>query len=159
VDPPQWFDRRKHKRVRTQNLISYFSFAQTGKMISQGMGVAMDISKGGMLLETPDSIKPGLIVLAATDREKNLFEVRGKLAYSQKTSIGTYLSGIEFIGVNERVLKFITKLIQEYNYQGYNLFIAIAQKIQKLNTKTPIPCKAGDTPGSNHKIPQSSAIS
>jgi len=92
-------------------------------LISHGLGIALDISKGGMLLETTDSIKSGLVVLAATDREKNLFEVRGELAYSKKISTGTYFSGIKFIGVNERVTKFITKLIKEYNYQGYNLFI------------------------------------
>jgi c-di-GMP-binding flagellar brake protein YcgR len=115
-------ERRKYKRVKTQNLISYFSFDETGKLTSHGLGIALDISKGGILLETPDSIKSGLIVLAATDREKNLFEVRGELAYSKKTSTGTYFSGIKFNGVNERVIKFITKLVKEYSYQGYNLF-------------------------------------
>jgi hypothetical protein len=82
----------------------------------------MDISKGGILLETTNYIKSGLIVLAATDRKRNLIEVKGKLAYSKKTSTGMYFSGIEFIGVNERVTKFIAKLIKEYNNQGYNLF-------------------------------------
>lgn len=115
-------ERRKHQRVKTQNLISYFSFDETGKMISHGLGIALDISKGGILIETTDSIKSGLIVLAATDREKNLFEVKGELAYSKIASFGTYFSGIKFIGVNERVTKFITKLVKEYSYQGYNLF-------------------------------------
>jgi len=120
---PNVVERRKYQRVKTQNLISYFSFDETGKLISHGLGIALDISKGGILLETTDSIKSGLVILAATDREKNLFEVKGELAYSKKISTGTYFSGIKFIGVNERVTKFITKLIKEYNYQGYNLFI------------------------------------
>ena len=95
---------------------------ETGKMITHGLGIAMDVSKGGVLLETTIHIKPGLIVLAATDRQKNLIEVKGKIAYSKKSSTGTYLTGIEFTGVNERVTQFITKLIKEYNWQGYNLF-------------------------------------
>ena len=122
VFQPNEVERRKYQRVETQNLISYFSFDETGKLISHGLGIAMDISKGGILLETTNYIKSGLIVLAATDRERNLIEVKGKLAYSKKTSTGTYFSGIEFIGVNERVTKFIAKLIKEYNNQGYNLF-------------------------------------
>jgi len=122
VFQPNEIERRKYQRVKTQNLISYFSFDETGKLISHGLGIAMDISKGGILLETTNYIKSGLIVLTATDRERNLIEVKGKLAYSKKTSIGTYFSGIEFIGVNERVTKFIAKMVKEYNYQGYNLF-------------------------------------
>ena len=119
---PNEAERRKNPRVKTQNLISYFSFNETGKMISHGLGIAMDVSKGGVLLETTNYIKPGLIVLAATDRQKNLIEVKGKVAYSKKSSTGTHLTGIEFTGVNARVTKFITKLIKEYSWQGYNLF-------------------------------------
>lgn len=119
---PNEAERRKNQRVKTQNLISYFSLDETGKMITHGLGIAMDVSKGGVLLETTIHIKPGLIVLAATDRQKNLIEVKGKIAYSKKSSTGTYLTGIEFTGVNERVTQFITKLIKEYNWQGYNLF-------------------------------------
>ena len=115
-------ERRKNKRVKTQNLISYFTFDETGEMISHGLGIAMDLSKGGVLLETTNHIKSGLIVLAATDRERNLIEVKGKIAYSKKSSTGTYLTGIEFTGVNARVTQFITKLIKEYSWQGYNLF-------------------------------------
>ena len=122
VFQPNAEERRKTQRVKTQNLISYFSFNENGKMISHGLGVAKDISKGGMLLETTDPIKSGLIVLAATDREKNLIEVKGKLAYLKKQPTGTYYAGIEFTGVNERVTQFIAKLIKEYNYSGYNLF-------------------------------------
>lgn len=122
VSQPNEAERRKYKRVKTQNLISYFSFDETGKMRSHGLGIAMDLSQGGVLLETTNYIKPGLIVLAATDRKKNLIEVKGKIAYSKRTSSGIYFTGIEFTGVNERVTQFITKLIKEYNWQGYNLF-------------------------------------
>ena len=94
----------------------------------------MDVSKGGILLETPYPIAPGLIVLAATDAVNKLFEVKGKLMHTQKASTGTYLNGIEFFGIDERVKGFITNLIKEYNYRGYDLFIAIAEKIHKLNS-------------------------
>jgi len=55
--------------------------------------------------------------------KNNLFEVKGEIAYSKKISAATYSSGIKFTGVNERVTTFITNLIKEYNYQGYNLSI------------------------------------
>jgi len=136
VDPPEPINRRKYPRVKTRNLISYFSFDETGKLISHGLGIALDISKGGILLEAPCPIESGLLVLAAVDWENKLVEVKGRLIYSKKASTGMYHSGIEFVGIDERVRKFITELIKEYKYRGYNLFIAIARKIQKLQSQT-----------------------
>jgi len=132
VRQPDPVDRREHKRVKTRNLISYFSFDRTGKLNSHGLGIALDISKGGILLETPDSIKSGFLILAATDWENNLVEVKGRLKYCSKTSTGTYFSGIEFAGIDERVTKFITKLIKEYIYRGQNLFMAVSQKVHDM---------------------------
>ena len=135
VYPPQSIERRKHPRVKTSNLISYYSFDETGKFISHGLGVTLDISKGGMLLETPCFVESGPIVLTAIDWEKNLVQVKGKLIYSVKQATGMYRCGIEFVGINERVADFIVNLIKNHTYQGYNLFIAIGRKIQDLQSQ------------------------
>jgi predicted Zn finger-like uncharacterized protein len=123
VFKPHAVEKRKDRRVKTQNLISYFSINEAGKIISHGLGIAMDISKGGILLQTPDAIQSNLIILAATDRKNNLFEVKGELAYSERIFFGTFFSGIKFIESNERVQKFIVNLIKEYNSHGHNLYI------------------------------------
>ena len=79
VYPPSVVNRRKAPRVKTQNLISYFTYNENGSLVSHGLGIALDISKGGILLETPYSMEPGSLVLNATDRNKNSIEVKGKL--------------------------------------------------------------------------------
>ena len=135
VYPPEPIDRRKYPRVRTNNLISYFAFDENGKLITQGMGITLDISRGGMLFETPDPIDPGLLVLGATDLENHLIEVKGKLIHCTKAASGMYHSGIEFLGLDERVTKFITKLVRDHKYRGYNLFIAIARKLQNVQSE------------------------
>ena len=133
VYPPEAVDPRKCPRVKTRNLVSYFSFDETGKLISEGIGISLDISEDGILLETPDIIEPGMLVLASTDIENNLIEVTGKIIHSKKTSTGMHQSGIKFIGVNERVTKFIVTLIREYNFRRKNLFLAVKKKNQTLN--------------------------
>jgi hypothetical protein len=132
-------DPRKYTRVKTRNLISIFSFDAADNLISQGMGIAMDISKGGILLETPIPIKPGMLVLSATDRDNNLMELRGKLIHSTRSATGTYLSGIEFIGVDARVRDFIARLIKEYNFRGSNLFIAVTRKAARSGSPSISP--------------------
>ena len=69
-------DRRKLPRTKTRNLIALVSVDQNGKKISQGLGKALDISKGGMLLETPHPIEAGLISLMAVDKDNILFEIK-----------------------------------------------------------------------------------
>ena len=135
VYPPQSIERRKHPRVKTSNLISYYSFDETGKLISHGLGVALDISKGGMLLETACFVESGPIVLTAIDWEKNIVKVKGKLIYCVKQATELYRCGIEFAGMDLQVSNFITFLIKNHNYQGYNLFIAIGRKIQGLESQ------------------------
>ena len=135
VYPPQSIERRKYPRVKTSNLISYYSFDETGKLISHGLGVALDISKGGMLLKTPCFVESGPILLSAIDWEKNLVQIKGKLIYSVKQATEMYRCGIEFVGINERVADFIVNLIKNHSYQGYNLFIAIGRKIQDLQSQ------------------------
>jgi len=122
VYPPNVADRRQYQRVKIQNLISYFSFNETGKLISEGIGKALNISKEGMLLETPYPIESEQISLMAADLEENLFEINGRLAYSKKLSVGMYLYGIAFTGSDEEVVKFIVKLVREYNYRKSSLF-------------------------------------
>jgi hypothetical protein len=104
-------------------LISHFSIDETGKLLSQGIGKALDISKGGMLLETPYPIESKLLSLMAVDHEGNLFEISGRLMYSRKSSTGMYLSGIAFVSNGEQVAKFVIKLVKEYNYRKNNIFI------------------------------------
>ena len=99
------------------------------------MGIALDISKGGILLKTPCAIESGLIVIATIDWENNLIEVNGRLVYFVKKTHEMYLSGIEFIDSDQRVVKFIVNLVKGYNYRRYNLFIAIGQKIQDLQSQ------------------------
>jgi predicted Zn finger-like uncharacterized protein len=120
---PKGVDRRKHLRIKTQNLISHFSFDETGKQESQGIGKALDISRGGILIETPYPIESDSLSLMAVDLEDNLLEIKGKLVYSKRSSAGTYLSGIAFVGNDEQMVNFVIKLVKEYNYRKSNVFI------------------------------------
>ncbi len=136
VYPPEMLRYRKHTRIRTQNLISYFAFNKNHRLISHGLGIAVDISQGGILLETPSTIESSYLVLTAVDKQKKIIEAQGRLIYSKKASRGTFLCGIEFIGSDERVKDFITKLVLEYSVQRNNLFIKLKKK---LCGKDPLP--------------------
>ena len=116
-------DRRKHHRIKTQNLISHFSFDEGGALNAQGIGRAMDVSQGGILIETPQPIESEMLSLMAVDLDGNLFEIKGRLMHSNQSSSGMYLAGIAFVGSDWQVSNFVVKLVKGYNYRKNNLFI------------------------------------
>ena len=117
-------DLRKCPRVNTINLISHVSIDQTGKWISQGLSMALDISRNGILLETTYPIESGRLSMMTVDVDSNLIEIKGELIYCSKSDTEMYHSGIKFIDTDEQVTKFVTQIIKVYSHRKNNLFIA-----------------------------------
>jgi len=110
-------NKRKNPRVKTSNGVSYICIDENGNEIEQGMGRAIDISLGGMLLETSVPIESKYILIATIDLEDNLIEIRGKVAYSRKIESGEFLTGIQFLETPERQIKIIAEFIKVHNYR------------------------------------------
>ena len=127
VYPADQIERRKHQRIKTRNLVSHQTFDKTGGLVSRGLSKALDVSKGGIMLETPYPVKSGLLSLMAADIQSNLVEIGGRLIYCTKASNGMYLSGIAFVGTDAQVTKFVANLIKEYNHRKKNLLVAVAE--------------------------------
>ena len=115
-------DRRKYPRIKTSNLIAHLSYDDNGMKVSQGLGRALDISKGGMLLETPIPIpQDARLSLMAVDKDNILFEIEAELAYCKKSAPESYQSGIRFIGTEKQVVGHVTRLIKEYHFRKKTL--------------------------------------
>jgi len=119
-------DRRKYSRVKTINLISHVSIDETGRWVFQGMSRAIDISRAGILLETTCPFESGCLSMMTVDMNNNLIEIKGELKYCYKSDTAKYHSGIQFIGTNEQIKKFVTKSIRVYTHRKNNLFIKLA---------------------------------
>ena len=117
-------DLRKSPRVNTTNLISLVTIDETGRWIFQGMSRALDISRGGILLETAYPIESGCLSMMTVDVDSNLIEIKGELIYCSKSDTEMYHSGIKFIDTDEQVTKFVTQIIKVYSHRKNNLFIA-----------------------------------
>lgn len=121
VYPAELSDRRNFPRIKTRNLIAHLSVDDNGKKISQGLSKTLDISKGGMLLETPYPIPAARLSLMAVDKDSVLFEIKAELVYCKKSAHGLYQAGIKFIGTEVQVINYVTRLIKEYNFRKKTL--------------------------------------
>ena len=110
-------NKRKGPRVKTSNGVSYVCMDENGNEIEQGMGKTIDISIGGILLETSVRIESKYILIATIDLKGNLIEIRGKVVYSRKIEFREFLNGIQFLETPERQIKIIAEFIKVHRYR------------------------------------------
>jgi Tfp pilus assembly protein PilZ len=110
-------EKRKHPRVKIRSLISYVCLDEDGRPIKNLMGTAIDISQGGLLLETTHQIEPGDVILITTDDKDRLIEINGKAAYCRKVGDGKFFVGISLQGSHNENIQFVRSMIRAYHYR------------------------------------------
>ena len=106
-------EKRKTPRVSSVKLISYVCFDEEGNPSEQGMGNTLDISLGGLLLETTVGLDPQDILLQATNSREELIEIKGRVVYSKEAGPKLCNSGISFTEEPERVRDVVVNLIKQ----------------------------------------------
>jgi len=107
-------ERRKHPRVKVYYPISYVCTDGNGRIVQQNMGVVLNISQGGILIETADSVFCKYITLISVDLNKNIIEIKGKVAYCKKNESTKYRVGISFAGTQAQNVDFVKGLTKAY---------------------------------------------
>ena len=107
-------DRRKFPRIKVCNPIAYDSLDKDGVLVEQDMGIALDISQNGILLETAQMIQQKNIYLLFVDLDDKMVRIVGRVVFSVKNKDGNFKSGINFQGNADENVAFAKKLIQAY---------------------------------------------
>ena len=104
-------EQRIDQRIESSNLLSYICFDENKHEMMQGMGRTLNVSEGGILLETHVPIDPHYIVSLTMALEDDLMDFKGKIVYSRKRDDGKLESGIEFIEMDEEKHQFFKQYI------------------------------------------------
>jgi c-di-GMP-binding flagellar brake protein YcgR len=107
-------ERRKYPRVETDNRVSYICMDDNGNPLKEGVGKAVNISQGGILIETPHSFEWQNILFLGIDIENKTNRIRGRVVYCNAADPGIFRTGIEFLEVNERILSFVIHLLKAH---------------------------------------------
>jgi len=97
-------ERRKHPRFKTNDPISYVCIDNNGNRIKEGKGKAINVSKGGILIETQDSFNWQDILLLGIDLKDKPVSVKGRVVYCNTDDSGMVQTGIEFLETGEIIL-------------------------------------------------------
>ncbi len=100
-------DKRKNQRVKSPNLLVYLCIDEEKNEVIQGMGRTLNVSEGGILLETHVPIDPRHTVLLTIAMEEDLTHFKGKIAHSKEREDGRFESGVEFLEMDEKKRRFL----------------------------------------------------
>ena len=81
----------------------------------------MDISRGGLLLESIQGAAPGKALLISVDDQNEIIEVKGRIVYCRRASVDKFSIGVAFSGSQVDIMRFVKgtidrrrKLVHEY---------------------------------------------
>lgn len=110
-------NRRKYPRVSIRVPVNYALLDSDGKIASELIGVALDVSIGGLLLESLDFVGNEYVCIRFIDIDNRTIQIKCKMAYSRKTDMGLVHTGLSFKGSEAEKLDFVTKITRVYFYR------------------------------------------
>jgi len=108
-------EQRKSERAGTLNLLTYSCFnEQNGVSAQQGLGRTLNVSEGGVLLETyvPLSSKDTISLTIAL--KEKMVDIKGKILWCKKKVEGMFVSGIEFYEMELGALAILKQYLESF---------------------------------------------
>lgn len=109
-------EKRNHPRIETHNFVSYVCVDEDGSEIAEGYGTTLDLSQGGVKLETRSPLESPYVLLLAIDLNEQLLEIRGKVVYSKEVEEGRFLTGIRFVDTEEKQREVVLNFVKSHVY-------------------------------------------
>ncbi len=101
--------------------ISYVGKELNGKVMDEAMTKALNLSQGGILLETTHRISSKSISMMSVDDGNNLIELKGEVIYSSERGNGRFGAGVRFKGTHNQNIQFAMKLVKSFNASKYKV--------------------------------------
>jgi hypothetical protein len=105
-------EKRKHPRAETNIEVSYVIIDDKGNEIEEGIGKIMNVSLGGIFIETTKSMGSHHILLTTRGIDDETLNMKGDVVYCKLGPLGTFRTGIEFLGHKEDIQSFVTNLLE-----------------------------------------------
>lgn len=103
-------ERRLKTRTSINHPVIYVIGNSKGQVETQGVGLALDISEDGMMLESDSPIEATTLTIRASCENSETFGVEAVLVYSMPHFDGKYRSGIRFVGRPDDISQFVGML-------------------------------------------------
>ena len=123
-------DRRKFPRVKVFNPVHYDCVDKDGNLLVQNMGLALDISQNGILLETAHKIESKNIYLLFVVVDNELIRITARVVFSVQKKDGKYKAGINFQGAPKENIQFAKKIVEAYHQQKTDFVLETSAQLK-----------------------------
>ena len=96
--------------------VSYDCYDDDGEIFESKIGFALDVSLGGILIESHDIIDANYVKVVFVNKDNKVFSIIGSVVHSKKIENGKAKTGLCFHGNDEENIKFTTNLIRTHHY-------------------------------------------
>jgi len=108
-------ERRRYVRPESLNLLDYIVIDEHGVQGDYSMGRTLNISIGGILMETHIQLTAGQQVMITIGLHDDLVDVMGRIIHSTPHPDGMFHNGIEFFHASVEDRRIINKYIEEFH--------------------------------------------
>lgn len=108
-------ERRRYIRPESLNLLDYIVVDEKGVQGEYSMGRTLNISIGGILMETHIKLQAGQQVMITLGLEDELVDVMGRIVHSTPFTDGMYHNGIEFFHASSEDRRVINKYVEAFH--------------------------------------------
>ena len=109
-------EKRKQPRVNVIMPVAYYRYQYDEKPVEQKMGVILDVSQEGMLIESETVINANYVKIVFVNYENVESSIVGFVIYSRRAENGKAKTGLCFHGEKDEIYTFVTNLIRTYQF-------------------------------------------
>ena len=107
-------DKRKYPRINIKVLASFEYYDEDGQLFDRKLGDILDISLGGMLIETDEIIKANYVEIVFVNYKNKIMSIVGSIVHSRTSQNGKAKTGLCFHGAESENIKIATNLIRTH---------------------------------------------
>jgi Tfp pilus assembly protein PilZ len=129
-------ERREHPRIHSLNLLAYVCMNENSETVRQGMARTLDVSEGGILMETHVPIDPQYTVSLTLGLEDELTDIQGKVVHFRRDGNGKFQSGIRFMETEAPTSHILKKFIVAFKKQYGDLDQSVSAEPSNTSSVT-----------------------
>jgi hypothetical protein len=107
-------NKREQERLSTRNFLDYVVLADDGTPVARGLGRTLNVSSGGLLMETADRVDLGRTLLVTLGLGEEMVEISGRVTRSAPSTAELYATGIEFAPVDRARQTLLDRYLQTF---------------------------------------------
>jgi len=108
-------EQRKFNRADALNFLAYSCLSEkNGCNTKEGIGRTLNISEGGVLLETNSPLDPIQTISLTIALKEKVIDVKGKVLWCKERECGIFISGIEFFGLEQDDFPHLNRYLESF---------------------------------------------